>query len=33
MAGIPPGEGGSAADEAERARIVPDDKHGPVTHA
>jgi len=33
MAGIPPGEGGTAADEAERARTIPDDQHDPVTHA
>ena len=33
MADIPPGEGGTAADEAGRSRIIPNDKHGPVTHA
>ena len=34
MAGIPPGEGAAAADEAEQARPVSHDNHGkPVTHA
>jgi hypothetical protein len=33
LAGIPPGEGGTAADEAQRARTIPDDTHRPVTHA
>jgi hypothetical protein len=34
MAGIPPGEGATAADEAERNRMAADDKHGErATHA